>query len=255
MENNMGGMVTIAARYKNGEVIKFKTSTNFFDYQMNSPHLINEEYFKQQVLENELLRDKDLAEEEFRNYDSRKAILAPYEYGIILLDYANNTFLSCNDYNALITGSSEKLLDEYKRLVKSDFIISITDHSTKSTKKVDARENRFLTYQEIHLIHMALKNGATIKCKDVEIKHSGTIESVVSSIYGISIENKPVDEQYRFAAHNVQLYPKGAAELVNFKDLEKTADNLTTFINYKKLHNELSELPQNDVVASRKLKI
>jgi hypothetical protein len=211
MENNMGGMVTIAARYKNGEVIKFKTSTNFFDYQMNSPHLINEEYFKQQVLENELLRDKDLAEEEFRNYDSRKAILAPYEYGIILLDYANNTFLSCNDYNALITGSSEKLLDEYKRLVKSDFIISITDHSTKSTKKVDARENRFLTYQEIHLIHMALKNGATIKCKDVEIKHSGTIESVVSSIYGISIENKLVDEQLAI----IKLYEEDEAKKNN----------------------------------------
>jgi hypothetical protein len=62
-------------------------------------------------------------------------------------------------------------------------------------------------------------------------------------------------EQYRFALNNVGYIPKGAAELVNFKDLEKTADKLTTFINYKKLHNELSELPQNDVVASRKLKI
>lgn len=191
----MGGMVTIAARYKNGEVISFKTSTNFFDYKMNSPHLMSEEYFKQKILENELLRDKDFAEEESRNYDSRKGILAPYEYGIILLDYAKNTILSCNDYNAVITGNSGKLLDEYKRLVKSDFIISCENYSTKEITKVDARENRFLTYQEIHLIHMALKNGAIIKCKDVEIEHNGTIESVVGSIYGLSLENKTIDEQ------------------------------------------------------------
>jgi hypothetical protein len=191
----MGGMVTIAARYSNNEVISFKTSTNFFDHKMNTPHLLNEEYFKNKVVEHNFLRDDALPEENSRDYDSRKGILAPYEYGIILLDYAKNKILSCNDYNAIIRGSTAKLLDDYAKLVKSNFIIKIQDYSTKQITKVDARQNRFVQFGEIHFIHMALEKGAVIKCKDVEVKHNGTIASVVGNIYGISLENKSIDEQ------------------------------------------------------------
>jgi hypothetical protein len=188
-------MVTIAARYKNGQIISFKTNTNFFDHQMNTPYLLNEDYFKEKVVEHNFLRDDALPEQNFRDYDSRKGIVAPYEYGIILIDYAKNKMLSCNDYNAMIRGSTAKLLDDYAKLVKSDFIIKIEDYSTKQVTKVDAHQNRFVHYAEIHFIHMALEKGATIKCKNVEIKHDGTIASVVGNIYGISLENKSIDEQ------------------------------------------------------------
>lgn len=191
----MGGMVAIAARYTNGEVVKFKTSTNFFDYQMNAPHLINEEHFKQKVLEHNLLRDDSLPEEEFENYDSRKSILAPYDYGIILLDYAKNTILSCNDYNATIRGSSAKLLDEYKKFIVSDFILKVTDINGNTKNTLDIRENRFMDIKEVHQVYTAIRNNAVIKCKGVEVQHNGTIESVLKSIYGIYLDNQSKEDK------------------------------------------------------------
>lgn len=63
------------------------------------------------------------------------------------------------------------------------------------------------------------------------------------------------NERHNFAMSNVSYIPKGAAELIDINKLKKTADKLTTFINYKKLNNELNELPYNENIVTRKHKI
>lgn len=191
----MGWMVTIAARYKTKEVIAFKTSTNFFDANVNSPHLLNEDYLRSKVEEYNFLRDNELPENAFDDYDSRKGIVAPYEYGIVLFDYFNNTIISSNNYAPTIRGNSARLLEEYVKFLPSGFILKITKYGSDDVQIVNIKENRFSDVQEVHLINMALKHNAVIKLNDVEVKHDGTIESVLEVIYNISLKNKSVDEQ------------------------------------------------------------
>jgi len=209
----MGGMVTIAARYKNNETIAFKTSTNFFHYNMNSPNLMNEDVFKASIIEHDFLRDAYLSETEADIYDNRKGVIAPYDYGVIFLDYKNNKILSCNDYSAIIRANSAKLLDDYSKFLKQNFILKVQDGKGNTIKTIDVREDRFVEFQDIHFIHIALKNNAAIKIKGKEVKHNGTMESLLHGIYGIELANKSVDEQLA----EIKRYNEEEAKLNNEK--------------------------------------
>jgi hypothetical protein len=194
----MGGMVTIAARYKNNEVVKFKTNTNFFHYNMNSPHLLNEENFKERVIKENFLRDDHLPEDDAEEYDCRKGMLAPYDYGIILIDYVNNTLLSANNYSPMIYASSAKLLAEYGKFVNQNFILKVGNFGSDEYESFDIKETRFMEFAEVHFIHMALKHGAKIFLKGNEVKHDGTLISVVENIYGVTLHDKDAKSQRQF---------------------------------------------------------
>lgn len=191
----MGGKVTIAARYKDGKTIAFKTSTNFFHYNMNSPHLMDEDKLKEQVKEHNFLKDDHLPESSADDYENEKGVMAPYHYGIIFMDYMNNKILSCNDYSAIIHANSSKLLEDYTDFLKQDFILEMQDFKGNIKKVIDIREDRFMELQDVHMVHIALKRNAIVKLKNKEIKHDGTLESVIENIYGISLKNKTIDEQ------------------------------------------------------------
>lgn len=197
----MGGMVTIAARLQNKDVIAFKTSTNFFQAHMNTPLIFNESFLTENIEKYDFLCDNALPEEKALDYDSRKGILAPYEYGMILIDYFGRTLLSANNYAPMICGNSRKLLEEYADFLPNKFVLKITNFATQNISVHNIKDGRFHDIQEVHLIDMALKNNAVIKHNDVELTHNGTIDSVLEGIYKISLQGQSIEQQLETIAN------------------------------------------------------
>ena len=150
----MGGKVAVAVRYKNKECIAFKVHTSFFKNNLNTPNALNENWLKQLIIDHDLLHDNDDIESMSEEYDSDKAVLAPYYYGIILFDYYNNTIATANNYDAILTASTFNIHTQYLRALKSDFIGRLRDG--EEIIKFNLKEELFFEEYAAHFLHYAL---------------------------------------------------------------------------------------------------
>lgn len=189
----MGGKVSIVARYKNGETIAFKTNTRFYDVNLNTPDILDEDWLKSKIVEFDFLRDDHLPEDDIEEYDNAKSIKAPFDYGIILIDYKNNTLLNSNNYNEMLKAGTSSLLYDYYRAFEYDFKILFNSQGTKEI--IDLKTKRFEDFYITHFLTHAINNNALIKQNNKEIIHNGTIESVIESIYGILLKGLTKEEK------------------------------------------------------------
>lgn len=190
----MGGMVSIVARYEDGQIDAFKVHTSILqgyysvsDGYLNTPNILKSSWLKEMIAKHNMMKDDHLSEDESQNYDSSKGINAPYDYGIILIDYMNGTLVNANNYCGMIMGGTGSILMQYAKLVKQDFKMRYSERNGVETV-IDLKEQPFMEFTQIHFIHKALEAGAIILKNEEVVYHTGTIDSVIDSIYGLKLE-------------------------------------------------------------------
>lgn len=97
----MGGMTTVAARFKDGTTTSFRINTGpYFEL------CFTEEEFKHEMkglsaklesVRSETLLSKKEAEQKYRQYDFGNNLLAPFFYGITFYDYLNQAVYTIGD--------------------------------------------------------------------------------------------------------------------------------------------------------------
>lgn len=91
----MSGLFTVAARLSNGNVISAKT---FKGSYLGAKTFADESYFLKlfkeylKCDEKRLLpENKEVAEQQYNEYESQESLVAPYHYGICFIDFIDKT--------------------------------------------------------------------------------------------------------------------------------------------------------------------
>lgn len=191
----MGGKVAVVVRYKDKQCVAFKVHTSFLKNTLNTPKALDENWLKKCIVDHDLLHDNEDGEIMSQEYESDKAVLAPYYYGIILFDYYNNTIATANNYNAIITASTFNVHTQYRRALNSDFEARLQEGNNITI--FNLKECVFFEEYASHFLDHALRHNAIIKHNNIAVKHNGTIESVVGALYKLPLENKSKEEQVK----------------------------------------------------------
>lgn len=210
----MGGKVAVVVRYEDKQQIAFKVHTSFFKDTLNTPNVLSEQWLKELIVKHDLLHDNDDSEKLSEDYESDKAVCAPYYYGIILIDYYGKTIANANNYDCILRASTFNIYIQYMRALQSDFVARI-QHGD-NIEKIDLKENIFFEFYAAHFLSNALKHNAVIKHNGVLVSHNGTIESVVGSLYNLPLENATKEQQIQI-----------------IKDYDKANDRIDENGNYK----------------------
>lgn len=189
----MGGKVAVVARFKDNQTVAFKIHTSYLKDSLNTPKIYDENWLKQLIAKDELLKDDFLSEEDSSDYDNNKCVKAPYEYGIVLIDYVGRSIVSANNYIGMLTGNSANIDMQYMKSLYSNFNASLQEK--EKITKYDLRESLFFDLYASHYIAHALRHNAVIKRNGKVVVHNGTIESVVGAIYDLPLENKTKEQQ------------------------------------------------------------
>lgn len=238
----MGGMVSIVARYEDGQINAFKVHTSILqgyysvsDGYLNTSNILKSSWLKEMIAKHNMMKDDHLSEDQSQNYDSSKGIKAPYDYGIILIDYMSGTLVSANNYCGMIMGSTASILMQYAKLVKQDFKMRYCEHNGVETL-IDLKEQVFMEFNQIHFIHKALESGAIILKNEEVVYHTGTIDSVIGSIYGLKLEGLSAGDKAEVALEYIKNEPderneNGGYDLSSYSDLTFQYPNFK-FIQY-----------------------
>jgi hypothetical protein len=111
----MGGLVTTVIRTSKNEVFSFKLNTNYWSRVFLNPNILNEVYTLNEISKIENL-DAKKTKESHEEYKSGGCLKAPFEYGILYIDYIDNQIYSLNDYAPFSYLTSQFLLGDHKDL-------------------------------------------------------------------------------------------------------------------------------------------
>lgn len=244
----MGGRVVIVARYENGETISFKTNTGFFDEEFNTPYILNENWFKEKIKEHDFLRDDNLAPEQSKEYENRKALKAPYHYGINLIDYKNKTILTANGFGSVLYTGTSQVLNDYRMFFDQDFELELEYEDR--TEIINLLEERFQDFYSLHFLSYAVKNNVPILRNKQIVKHNNTLESVIESLYDIKLEGL-TNEEKEIVLNEVYQENRVSRKWSGFIDIQLQFPNWTvTHVDDNAYSSVLNYMIENDFIIN-----
>lgn len=196
----MGGMISFVARKENGATLAVKLSTWELDKIFNDPKIADESFLDKLLMNGDYLKDQNSPDTEHNNYESRKAVKAPYHYGLLLIDYKNKELLSANNYSSFLNTGTIKLLDDYTNYVVHDFMTKEMD-SKGNISIVNLLERRCANVSSLYLINQTLSLGGFIEYKGSNFY--GSLERVIENIFNFDFQNKSAQEKSEIAKKKI----------------------------------------------------
>lgn len=189
------GRLTIAARFSDLEVVCFKIAkTKEFTEIQNVLFLLDENKFKEFLSEKDYY-NKDRFTVDYAThteYDSKKAFFAPFDYGIVFIDFFNKKVFSYNNYSAFLETPIYGILHNIAPLMKDEEFLNNKDkfyNYTFNEKKDYEIIKNYNLFDDFCLylpfffnIHKTLLNDGKIVIKDYFKNEKKTIYKDVDTM-------------------------------------------------------------------------
>ncbi len=139
----MGGLVNTVIRKSDNSNISFKLNTNYWARRFLTPDVFNEKYIEKQL---KALKKMDLPKnlEQHNTYQNGISLRAPFDYGLLFIDYVEQEIYSINKFAPFAAIGSYFLNKEYSEL-KHELVL------TKDNKALALEPGDKLAYP--HLFH------------------------------------------------------------------------------------------------------
>lgn len=123
------GQLTIAARFSDLEVVCFKVGkSNQFTEIQNVLFLLDENKFKEFLSEKDYNTDSQSVDYATHTEpDSKKAFFAPFDYGIVFIDFFHKRIFSYNNYCAFLETPIYGILHNIAPLMKDEEFLNNKD--------------------------------------------------------------------------------------------------------------------------------
>lgn len=189
----MGGKLNVIVKLENSNIFSFKLFTAEYENLLNTPHILNENYLTKALQDKNIIivKNTEISQEEHNDYESQNSLLAPYYYGLILIDYKNQHILSYNDYSDFFSFNSYELQHFIKKsnLTKYDnetLVQKLTNGA--SNGDINYLENKISIFNNIHMLFNAIKYELPIYYKDKIL--TGNLAQVIEEISNITYPKK-----------------------------------------------------------------
>lgn len=174
------GRLTIAARFSDLEVVCFKIAkTKEFTEIQNVLFLLDENKFKEFLSEKDYY-NKDRFTVDYAThteYDSKKAFFAPFNYGIVFIDFFNKKVFSYNNYSGFLETPVLGAINDIRVLLNNkDFLTqedifynytyNVTDYKGEIKTSYRLFEDFFYFMPVCYNIHQTLINNGQISIKN-----------------------------------------------------------------------------------------
>lgn len=145
----MGGLINTVVRKSDNTDISFKLNTNYWARRFVNPDIFDERNFKKELkkLKN-MSAPKNL--EQHNTYQNGASLKAPFDYGLLFIDYLEKEIHSINKFTPFSMMSSYFLNKEYNDL-KENLILS------KNKKEFILEAGDYLSYPSIFRFNQFLK--------------------------------------------------------------------------------------------------
>lgn len=174
------GRLTIAARFSDLEVVCFKIEkTKEFTEIQNVLFLLDENKFKEFLSEKDYY-NKDRLTIDYAThteYDSRKAFFAPFDYGIVFIDFFSKKVFSYNNYSGFLETPVLGAIHDFRSLLNNTEFLSQEDIFYNYTYNVTNYKGEIQTSYRLfedffyfmplgYNIHQTLINNGKISIKN-----------------------------------------------------------------------------------------
>lgn len=184
----MGGLVNTIIRKPDNSDVSFKLNTNYWAKRFLTPNIFNQKYLEKQL---KVLKKMDLPRnlEQHNTYQNGISLRAPFDYGLLLIDYIDQEIHSINKFAPFAVVGSYFLNKEYSEL-KKDLVL------TKDNKALALEPGDELVYPHVFHFNQLLRfnpnfviNGNTLyisimtpfEILDYILEHGYQVEENLSS--------------------------------------------------------------------------
>ena len=178
-------LLTLAIRFSDKTISSFKIhkKADFFNF-ININFIHNEEKLKKYISMEKYPQNITASNiTEHNNYDSGKAFIAPFDYGMTLIDFFNKRIYNYNEYSGFFDNfiwSIKPLIGNVFKFNQFDIdsfkpdlsLIKDSDYDNLEIKSLDYRNNKVdvinpfkqnsINYNGIYNLYQAIKNKDTI---------------------------------------------------------------------------------------------
>lgn len=162
----MGGKLTVMARLTGGRKKSFKIDTGSLKYEFDRAKILDENTFLTLVKKFET--DKaHLNLDSHEDYDSSVALFAPYNYGLLFIDFENKKLFSCNGYSGFMLHTTNFILSEVQlwgsrpELIEGKVLDSLKRGRLGRCENLERFLSGFMDGSQVKLKNAVLPNDLT----------------------------------------------------------------------------------------------
>lgn len=209
------GRLTIAARFSDLETICFKVGkSNQFTEIQNVLFLLDENKFKEFLLEKDYNTDSQSVDyATHTEWDSKKAFFAPFDYGIVFIDFFHKRVFSYNNYSGFLETPVLGAINEFRPLLNNtefltqkdmfyNYTYNVTNYKGEIEKSYRLFEDFFYFMPLCYNIHQTLINNGQILIKNYTDSSDNKIYKDIDTITFFNLFKKDYFEKLNTKCSN-----------------------------------------------------
>lgn len=220
----MGGKLTLTQITSDGLKKSCKVGTWFLE-KMGSLDFLNETYFNEFVVKNNLFSESKDEIARYDSYDEDSAMFAPYDYGIVVFDFKDKKVFSCNNYNGFLIFGTKNIESEYEKIGRLQQESSKTyDVKGNMISEKSIYEENDLRLITPRMIESCLRNKGNLYIDKTPFiyEENDNYFTVATKIYGkdLSLLTKEQEQNYIQERYNTNKSNDSKYDLKNWLNIE-----------------------------------